>query len=193
MPKPNLYDPTSPTPFPLSRSKVELFLDCPRCLYLDRRLGISRPSGPPFNLNSAVDALLKTEFDHYREEGAPHPLMTEAGIRAVPHPHPQLATWRANFKGVRTLHEATNFELFGAIDHLWRDLDTGEMIVVDYKSTSKSREVSIETGWVGVYGITIGTCSGFTHVAACVLAQPPFRGLLSRGFETTVAENRDVA
>jgi len=26
-----------------------------------------------------------------------------------------------------------------------------------------------------------------------VLAQPPFRGLLSRGFETTVAEDRDLA
>jgi len=151
MQKAKLYHPASPTPFPLSRTKVELFLTCPRCFYLDRRLGISRPSGPPFNLNSAVDALLKTEFDRYRDEGAPHPLMTGAGIRAVPHPHPMLATWRANFKGVRTLHEATNFELFGAIDDLWRDLDTGEMIVVDYKSTSKSGEVSIETGWGSAY------------------------------------------
>ncbi|HVB48362.1 MAG TPA: PD-(D/E)XK nuclease family protein [Burkholderiales bacterium] len=151
MPKTKLYDPASPTPFPLSRTKVELFLDCPRCFYLDRRLGIARPSGPPFNLNSAVDALLKTEFDRYRAEGAPHPLMTGAGIGAVPHPHPQLATWRANFTGVRTLHEATHFELFGAIDDLWRDLDTGELIVVDYKSTSKAGEVSIETGWGSAY------------------------------------------
>lgn len=50
------------TPFPLSRTKVELFLDCPRCFYLDRCLGIARPSIPPFNLNSAVDALPKTEL-----------------------------------------------------------------------------------------------------------------------------------
>lgn len=151
MPNPNLYYPASPTPFPLSRTKVELFLACPRCFYLDRKLGISRPSGPPFNLNSAVDALLKTEFDRYRNEGAPHPLMTGAGIHAVPHPHPQLGTWRANFKGVRTVHEATHLELFGAIDDLWRDLDTGELIVVDYKSTSKAGEVSIETGWGSAY------------------------------------------
>jgi hypothetical protein len=58
-----LFDPGSDKPFPLSRSKVELYLNCPRCFYLDRRLGIGRPSGPPFNLNSAVDALLKREFD----------------------------------------------------------------------------------------------------------------------------------
>ena len=57
-----LFDPESDKPFALSRSKVELFMDCPRCFYLDRRLGIARPAGFPFNLNPAVDALLKTEF-----------------------------------------------------------------------------------------------------------------------------------
>ena len=122
-----------------------------RCFYLDRRRGIARPSGPPFNLNSAVDALLKSEFDRYRAIGAPHPLMSEAGLNAVPEPHPQLAVWRANFKGVRTLHAETNFELCGAIDDLWRDLDTGELIVADYKSTSKSGEVTIESRWGRAY------------------------------------------
>jgi hypothetical protein len=145
------FDPSSPGPFALSRSKVELFLDCPRCFYLDRRRGIARPSGPPFNLNSAVDALLKSEFDAYRAKGEPHPYMAAAGIRAVPHPHPQLKAWRENLKGVRTVHDATGFELFGAIDDLWRDLDTGEVIVADYKSTSKSGEVSIEGGWQRAY------------------------------------------
>ena len=34
-------------PFELSRSKVDLFLQCPRCFYLDRseKHRISRPSG----------------------------------------------------------------------------------------------------------------------------------------------------
>ena len=56
---PKLFDPDSSKPFALSRSKVELFLDCARCFWLDRRRGVMRPSGPPFNLNSAVDQLLK--------------------------------------------------------------------------------------------------------------------------------------
>jgi len=34
-----LFDPRSDKPFVLSRSKVELFIDCPRCFYLDRGLG----------------------------------------------------------------------------------------------------------------------------------------------------------
>lgn len=141
------FDPTSSEPFPLSRTKVELFRDCPRCFYLDRRLGVGRPAGFPFNLNSAVDELLKREFDQHRAAGTPHPLMKEAGLNAVPHAHPQLETWRANFKGVRTVHEPTSFTLSGAIDDLWRNLETGELIVVDYKSTSKAGEVGIHAGW----------------------------------------------
>lgn len=147
MPAAKRFDPNSNGPFPLSRSKVELYRDCPRCFYLDRRLGVGRPAGFPFNLNSAVDELLKREFDRHRAAGTTHPLMKGAGLNAVPHAHPQLDTWRANFKGVRTVHERTNLELSGAIDDLWRDLDTGELIVADYKSTSKAGEVGIDADW----------------------------------------------
>jgi CRISPR/Cas system-associated exonuclease Cas4 (RecB family) len=146
-----LFDPKSDKPFPLSRSKVELFIDCPRCFYLDRRLGTGRPAGFPFNLNSAVDALLKREFDDYRAKSLPHPLMARAGLNAVPHAHPELEIWRDNFKGVRTLHERTNLELYGAIDDLWRDLGSGELMVADYKSTSKSGEVGIDAEWQITY------------------------------------------
>ena len=147
MPAKKLFSPESTTPFALSRSKVELFMDCPRCFYLDRRLGISRPPGFPFNLNSAVDALLKTEFDIYRKSGQPHPLMAEAGLNAVPHAHEQLDSWRNNFRGVRAIHAESNLEVFGAIDDVWRDLDSGQLMVVDYKSTSKNSEVSIDSAW----------------------------------------------
>jgi len=87
-----LFDPKLDKPYPLSRSKVELFFDCPRCFYLDQRLGVGRPAGFPFNLNAAVDALLKREFDEYRAQGKTHPLMATAGINAVPHAHPELET-----------------------------------------------------------------------------------------------------
>lgn len=126
-------------------------MDCPRCFYLDRKLGISRPAGFPFNLNSAVDELLKREFDGYREKAVPHPLMTQAGIHAIPFSHPELDIWRSNFKGVRVLHEPSGFELFGAVDDLWFDQTTQELIVVDYKSTSKSGEVSLDADWQITY------------------------------------------
>ena len=71
----NLYDPKSSTPFKLSRSKIDLFIECPRCFYFDRKIGVARPPGFPFALNSAVDTLLKKEFDVYRAKGVKHPLI----------------------------------------------------------------------------------------------------------------------
>jgi hypothetical protein len=50
-----LYDSKSLDPFKLSRSKLELFIDCPRCFYLDRKMGVGRPPGFPFALVSLSD------------------------------------------------------------------------------------------------------------------------------------------
>ncbi|MDH5512470.1 MAG: PD-(D/E)XK nuclease family protein, partial [Gammaproteobacteria bacterium] len=137
----NLYEPGKP--FKLSRSKLENFLNCPRCFYVDRRLGIGQPSGPPFNLNSAVDHLLKKEFDRYRSLGKPHPLMQEHGIDAVPYADVRLTEWRENFKGVTHFHAATNLTISGAVDDLWIN-PKGAISVVDYKATSKDSEVNLD-------------------------------------------------
>lgn len=138
-----LYEPRESQPFRLSRSKIDLFLECPRCFYLDRKLGISRPGMPGFSLNSAVDALLKKEFDILRQKGEAHELMKKYHLDAVPFPHPDLPVWRENFKGKEYHHLATNFVVTGAIDDLWVNPE-GELIVVDYKSTSTSNEISLE-------------------------------------------------
>lgn len=91
------YDPKDPRAFKISRTKLELFLNCPRCFYLDRRLGIGRPSGPPFTLNSAVDKLLKAEFDVHRANGEQHPIQATYGIDAVPASCEELDQWRERY------------------------------------------------------------------------------------------------
>ena len=121
----------------LSRSKIDLFVECPRCLYLDVALGIRRPSSPPYTLNNAVDTLLKAEFDGYRARREPHPLFEEAGLDAVPFAHPELDRWRHNFTGVRWTDDATGWTLYGAIDDLWQAA-TGELMVADYKATARA-------------------------------------------------------
>jgi hypothetical protein len=142
-----LYNPGSSEAFKLSRSKIDLFLNCPRCFYYDRRLGIGRPPGFPFSLNSAVDALLKQEFDIYRAKGARHPLMEKYGIDAIPIGHKDLDDWRRNFSGVRYFHQPTNLLIFGAIDDLWQN-PAGEYIVVDYKATAKrGRITKLDKDW----------------------------------------------
>jgi len=143
--------PTSDKPFKLSRSGIDLIRECPRCFYLDKRLRIGRPKGFPFNINSAVDTLLKREFDYYRECREPHPLMAECGVDAVPFLHPELSKWRQNFTGVRYLHKQTGILVHGAVDDLWQT-PSGELIVVDYKATAKKAEVhSLDEDWHGGY------------------------------------------
>lgn len=118
----------------LSRSKIELSIDCPKCFWLDLKQGIKRPQGPPFTLNNAVDFLLKEEFDVYREQGKPHPTMEKHNINAVPYQHEKLNQWRHNFTGVQYEHKSTGFLVYGAVDDVWVNQD-GELIVVDYKAT----------------------------------------------------------
>ncbi|MDO8571328.1 MAG: hypothetical protein Q7R79_01485, partial [bacterium] len=146
----NIFDPQSKDPFKLSRSKIELFLQCPRCFYVDRRLGVSQPPGFPFNLNSAVDHLLKKEFDIHRAQNKTHPLMAQYGVDAVPFQHKKLDEWRENFKGVQYHHTQSNFIITGAVDDIWVN-PMGELIVVDYKSTSKDSEVTIDAEWQDSY------------------------------------------
>lgn len=143
----NRYDPSSTKPFKLSRSKLELFLNCPRCFYNDRRLGIGLPPSYPFNLNSAVDALLKKEFDRYRAKAEPHPLMVKPGIDALPFLHENIDVWRdALHAGIRYHDKDKNLILTGAVDDLWVN-PKGEIMIVDYKATSKSEPLSIDADW----------------------------------------------
>lgn len=131
----------------LSRSKIGLFLECKRCFYLDNKLGTARPPGYPFNLNSAVDALLKKEFDIHRVGKTPHPLMKAYGIDAIPFEHEQMYIWRENFKGIQVEHEKTGFVVSGAIDDVWQK-PNGELIIVDYKATSKDEKIeALDKEW----------------------------------------------
>ncbi|MBU4332241.1 PD-(D/E)XK nuclease family protein [Patescibacteria group bacterium] len=146
-----LFQPGVQNNFKLSRSKIDLFLQCPRCFYLDNRLGTARPGGFPFTLNSAVDYLLKKEFDLHRAKDKQHPLIEKYGIDATPVAHEQLDEWRENFKGIRYFHEPTGLTITGAIDDLWQN-SKAEYIVVDYKATSKDKDITeLDEDWQDSY------------------------------------------
>ena len=135
----------------LSRSKIDLFLECPRCFYVDNKLGVKRPPGFPFAINSAVDQLLKQEFDIHRVKGEQHPLQKQYGIDAIPAPHAELDKWRENFVGVQYVHPKTGMKITGAIDDLWVN-SKGEYIVVDYKATAKAEAVTkLDKDWQDGY------------------------------------------
>ena len=123
----------------ISRTKVDLFLECAYCFYLYRLKGISRPKSLPFSLNNAVDNLLKVEFDSYRKLQMVHPLVAKAGLSLVPFDSPLIDDWRTQNKGVRVPYK--NFEFFGLLDDVWQDTD-GKLVVVDYKATAKKEPVT---------------------------------------------------
>ncbi|MEX0649480.1 MAG: PD-(D/E)XK nuclease family protein [Candidatus Andersenbacteria bacterium] len=149
--KRNLFNPTSSKPFKVSRSKIDLFLQCPKCLYLDRRLGIKRPEMPRFSLNIAVDELLKREFDIYREKQKSHPIMTQAGLNAVPFLCEELEAWRDSLRRGIMYHDTeTNLIISGGIDDVWVRPD-GELIIVDYKATSTKKEINLDDKWKDGY------------------------------------------
>lgn len=137
------FNPASSEPYPISRTKVELFLECPRCFYLDRRLGISRPGDYTFSLNLAVDALMKKEFDFYRLRNEAHPVMKTYGADAIPYRHPELETWRDTPTGIRTVHGPSNLEVFGLVDDVWVHPD-GSLGIVDYKATSTAATITLD-------------------------------------------------
>lgn len=142
-----LYDPNSDETFRLSRSKIDLFLNCPRCFYLDRKLGVGQPPGYPFSLNSAVDKLLKKEFDIHRANGTIHPLMKHYGIEAIPLNHEKIDEWRDSLRaGITFKIDGTNIIVTGGIDDIWVN-PTGEFLIVDYKATSKEGEVDLDSDW----------------------------------------------
>ena len=103
----------------LSRSKIEFFMECPHCFYIDNKLGTARPRGPSFTLNVAVDTLLKKEFDAHRAAKTTHPLMKAYGLDAVPYQHPKMDTWRENFEGIDYRDPATRMTICGAVDDIW--------------------------------------------------------------------------
>jgi hypothetical protein len=132
----------------LSRSKIDLFLNCQRCFYIDNKLGTARPPGFPFNLNSAVDALLKKELDTHRANGTRHPLAEAYKLDAKPLAHEKMDEWRnALSQGVKYVHPETGITVRGGVDDIWVNSE-GELIVIDYKATSKDATIeSLDEEW----------------------------------------------
>lgn len=151
-------------PIKISRSGLKLFLECPRCFWLDLHHKIKRPPSYPYTLAAAVDFLVKQEFDKYRDKGTLPPVFKKyfdanpvQSYSADRHPPvggrgralngvklyqgEDLSVWRNNFKGISCFDEDLQAMLYGAVDDVL-EFKNGALGVIDYKSTG-SREVTI--------------------------------------------------
>ena len=142
----SIYKPGQNSLFKISRSKFSDFLDCARCFYLDRVKGLQSPSMPGWALNSAVDELLKKEFDFYRTQKKPHPIFNQYQLNFIPFQHEELDNWRNSLKGgIGFEDQDTNLFIHGGVDDLWFDLQTKQIVVADYKAQSSSSPIEKST------------------------------------------------
>ncbi|PPR79891.1 MAG: hypothetical protein CFH01_00100 [Alphaproteobacteria bacterium MarineAlpha2_Bin1] len=155
-----IYNPKNSSPYELSRTRVENFIRCPACFYLQQVKGVVFPTLPGFNLNEATDILLKRDFDKYRSLGKAHPFLVKLGKDfLIPYYHENFNLWtqsihfasdgRMNFH-----HEPTNLKVGGGLDDVWLNQKTNELHIVDYKSTSQrtaGKKISLNDFWKKSY------------------------------------------
>jgi hypothetical protein len=140
------FDPNNPEPYELSRSRIENFVRCPACFYMQQVEKISFPSIPGFLLNEATDVLLKTYFDKFRSrQECPDYLRNQGYYHLIPFQHTDFELWTQSlhFGASGRMHtnvEEHNLKVGGGLDDVWYNTDSGKLHIVDYKSTSKKTD-----------------------------------------------------
>ena len=140
------FDPKSEEPYELSRSRIENFVRCPACFYMQQVEKIEFPSIPGFLLNEATDVLLKKYFDYFRAKQITPPFLKKRKLgHLVPFQHEEFELWTQSLHfgapgRMHTVVDEYNLKIGGGVDDIWQDKNNGVLHVVDYKSTSKKTD-----------------------------------------------------
>lgn len=117
-----VYDPLKSEPYELSRSRIENFVKCPACFYLE----LLKANG--------LESLIPLEDDRFeRWTNSP-----QFGLEGY----------------FNTVHEETNLKVGGGLDDVWLNTETGQVHLVDYKSTSQKspgKEMTLDDWWKASY------------------------------------------
>lgn len=129
----------SAKPMFLSPSSIHLFLECPRCFWLDKIKGIKRPSGPFPSLPNGMDRVLKDHFDKHRGENTAPEELEGKFTGALFADIEKLRIWRNNYRGLRYTDPESGFILMGALDDLFVTKD-GKYAPLDFKTRGYPRK-----------------------------------------------------
>lgn len=113
----------------LSPSGLNLFLECPKCFWLQEVRKIHRPRGPFPSLPGGMDMAIKSYFDKFRGEGTLPPFIKFPGRLVEEN---LIKEWRNNRKGIRWFDSESEATLMGALDDCLVDGDY--YIPIDYKT-----------------------------------------------------------
>jgi len=117
----------------LSPSTLNLFLDCPRCFWLDKVKNHKRPRGIFPSLPGGMDRVIKSHFDTFRAKGSLPPELEGADFKGVRlfGDQASLERWRSWRTGLE-YRDADGSILSGALDDLL--VKDGCYIAFDYKT-----------------------------------------------------------
>lgn len=117
----------------LSPSLLNLFLECPRCFWIDKNKGIKRPQGIFPSLPAGMDLVIKKYFDSYRLNNDIPPEIKGKIPGKLFSDIVTLEKWR-NWRNsdLRYLDKESNAMLIGALDDCLVENDC--YIPLDYKT-----------------------------------------------------------
>ena len=117
----------------LSPSSLNIFLDCPKCFWLEKNLSIKRPRGIFPSLPGGMDSVIKTYFDTYRIKNAMPPEVRGKLPGKLFSNMNKLEKWRSWLQTELSYEDKTlNATLSGALDDCLED--DGFYIPLDYKT-----------------------------------------------------------
>ena len=130
-------------PYELSRGRVENYLKCKACFWLEQLHGVKPPEFPSFTINTTTDILLKRDADAVRGKST-LPLWEEAGLgHMIPWEYENLGNWAnsmqygLNDTYFNTVHDETNIKFGGGLDDVFLNTKTEQLHIVDYKSQAQ--------------------------------------------------------
>lgn len=116
----------------LSPSALNIFLECPKCFWLEYKAGIHRPKGPFPSLPGGMDILIKKYFDSYRAVGKLPPEIREQIKGQLLADVETLNKWRNWRSGLSYYDKNLDAVLVGALDDCL--VQDGHYIPIDYKT-----------------------------------------------------------
>lgn len=116
----------------LSPSALNVYLECPKCFWLEYGAGIHRPKGPFPSLPGGMDILIKKYFDSYRAVGKLPPEIAGQVEGDLFADLEVLNKWRNWRSGLSYYDKETDAVLVGALDDCL--VHNGRYIPVDYKT-----------------------------------------------------------
>ena len=137
------YTPGHSAPYELSRSRIETWMRCKACFWLQQIKGVKPPEIPSFTINTTTDILLKRDADQVRGK-ATLPILEKNGLgHLIPFEHEDLEKWTESLhfglseQHFNFVHEETNIKLGGGLDDVYFNTETNQIHIVDYKSEAQ--------------------------------------------------------